>query len=127
MTCTWWSRYARTLFVCLQETLSWGGKRNQSFQKPLVTKKILTTVQAKSLFSNIENLVTVNEQFLKTLDETQRKDQVIKRIGDVFLNMVWSFSVFLSPEKKQTNNECFPCSLISSKCTSRTATTTPTL
>jgi len=45
------------------------------------------------LFSNIEQLVGVNQELLKLLKERQAQGVVLK-IGDVFLQMVHFFSFF---------------------------------
>ena len=57
-------------------------------------QKLLSGQEVNNLFSNVEQLVGVNQELLKLLKERQAEGVVLK-IGDVFLQMVRFFSLYL--------------------------------
>lgn len=42
------------------------------------------------LFSNVEQLVTVNREFLRMLQERRKAAPLLEKIGDIFVKMVHS-------------------------------------
>jgi len=50
--------------------------------------QLMTPKEVQSVFSNLEHLIGVNKELLKTLKERQ-KEGVVRRVGDVFVSLVF--------------------------------------
>ncbi|KAJ1558904.1 cytochrome c oxidase subunit 1 [Nowakowskiella sp. JEL0078] len=57
------------------------------FMKPFIVKKITTMKNIDSLFSNIEQLLSINEHFLQLLEERRAANPIVEAVGDIFVSM----------------------------------------
>ncbi|KAL6055032.1 RhoGEF domain containing protein [Balamuthia mandrillaris] len=65
----------------------------QVFLAPLKEKQLMEPQKLSTIFSNVELLVGVNEEMLKSFDRTAHKDQE-EMIGDTFLSVMHYFKMY---------------------------------
>ncbi|TPX72929.1 hypothetical protein SpCBS45565_g00028 [Spizellomyces sp. 'palustris'] len=61
------------------------------FKKPIIERKIVNAKVTDSIFSNIEELLAVSQDFLLKLEQLYANHPVIDRIGNVLLTMMERF------------------------------------
>ncbi|KAI9014890.1 hypothetical protein BC832DRAFT_176526 [Gaertneriomyces semiglobifer] len=78
------------------------------FKKPMLDKKVLNNKTADALFSNIEELLSVNQDFLLSLERLYSENPVIEKIGHVLLtsmNQFISYSLYCSQNSTSANKQ----------------------
>ncbi|KAJ3129212.1 cytochrome c oxidase subunit 1 [Nowakowskiella sp. JEL0407] len=63
----------------------------EHFMKPFIAKKLTTIKNIDALFSNIEQLLSINEHFLQLLEARRAKNPIIDGVGDIFISMTEYF------------------------------------
>ena len=66
------------------------------FYNPLRENKILPPKDLAVMFSNIEQIVVINQNFLKSLEQRREETPVVQEIGDLISKAVFLLFVFVS-------------------------------
>ncbi|TPX37626.1 hypothetical protein SmJEL517_g00698 [Synchytrium microbalum] len=64
------------------------------FMKQLADRKLLSVKNVESVFSNLEQLLPVNQDLLKRLEERRLANPLIDKLGDIFVSMGEHFLVY---------------------------------
>ncbi|TPX39828.1 hypothetical protein SeMB42_g06228 [Synchytrium endobioticum] len=64
------------------------------FMKQLAGRKLISAKNVEAVFSNLEQLLSVNQDLLKRLEERRAAYPVIDKLGDIFVSMGEHFLVY---------------------------------
>ncbi|KAL7746222.1 Rho guanine nucleotide exchange factor 3 [Sorochytrium milnesiophthora] len=67
----------------------------ETFLEPIRSRALLTTKQTATLFSNIEQLIPINKELLRSLEQRRLEGRcVVNDIGDIFLQLAQYFKMY---------------------------------
>ncbi|KAI8588609.1 Dbl homology domain-containing protein, partial [Geranomyces variabilis] len=85
------------------------------FMRPMVDKKVVSAKNIDILFSNIEELLTVNSEFLARIEELYAANPIIERFGDLLVTAMDRFVSYTPYCSRQSESGAKHLSMMQSK------------
>ncbi|KAJ3147494.1 cytochrome c oxidase subunit 1 [Geranomyces variabilis] len=85
------------------------------FMRPMVDKKVVSAKNIDILFSNIEELLTVNSEFLARLEELYAANPIIEQFGDLLVTAMDRFVSYTPYCSRQSESGVKHLSMMQSK------------
>ncbi|KAJ3159405.1 cytochrome c oxidase subunit 1 [Geranomyces michiganensis] len=85
------------------------------FMRPMIEKKVISAKNIDILFSNIEELLTVNSEFLARLEELYATNPVIEQVGDLLATAMERFVSYMPYCSRQVESGVKHISMMQNK------------